>query len=247
MATLEIAVQDAEGALIALEAGADRLELCAALGLTGGLTPSIATIKAVVAVGLPVHVLVRNRPGGFVYSAAEVNVMAADIAEVVSAGAAGVVVGALTEGREVDIVATSQMTQVARTAALAAGRSVDVTYHRALDVCDDPVAQLKVLAEIGVDRVLTSGGATKAAAGAEVLAALVNANTGVQIMAGGGVTVESITHLFGLGVDAVHLSAKSVKPDLGPTGPGGGLDGGLEFTDHEIVAAAVAQRNLVSQ
>ena len=246
MATLEIAVQDADGAAIALEAGADRLELCAALGLTGGLTPSMATIKSVVAVGLPVHVLVRNRPGGFVYSADEVSVMAADVAEVIEAGAAGVVIGALTVGREVDVVATAQMTQAARVAALAVGRDIEVTYHRALDVCDDPASQLKVLADIGVDRVLTSGGAAKAPDGAEVLAELVNAQSGVQIMAGGGVSVESIPSLIGLGVDAVHLSAKAVKPDLGPTGPGGGLEGGLEFTDPEVVRAAVSQRNAAS-
>ena len=72
---LEIAVQDAAGARAAFEAGADRVELCQALTATGGLTPSAATIDAVLAVAGSaerVAVLVRPRPGGFVYDEEEV-------------------------------------------------------------------------------------------------------------------------------------------------------------------------------
>ena len=43
--TVEIAVQDVEGARIAHEEGADRVELCAALMGTGGLTPSFGMIR----------------------------------------------------------------------------------------------------------------------------------------------------------------------------------------------------------
>lgn len=42
--TVEIAVQDVEGARIAHEEGADRVELCAALMGTGGLTPSFGML-----------------------------------------------------------------------------------------------------------------------------------------------------------------------------------------------------------
>ncbi|MFC7925528.1 copper homeostasis protein CutC, partial [Microbacterium laevaniformans] len=41
---LEIAVQDVAGARAAIDAGADRLELCQALAV-GGLTPSIALVE----------------------------------------------------------------------------------------------------------------------------------------------------------------------------------------------------------
>lgn len=47
LVALEIAVQDAVGARIAFDAGADRVELCQALSSTGGLTPSAGTIEAV--------------------------------------------------------------------------------------------------------------------------------------------------------------------------------------------------------
>lgn len=71
--TVEIAVQDVEGARIALEEGADRIELCVALGATGGLTPSFALIQACSHVGLPrgVQVLVRPRSGSFVFGKTE--------------------------------------------------------------------------------------------------------------------------------------------------------------------------------
>jgi copper homeostasis protein len=77
---VEIAVQDAAGARAALDAGADRLELCQALE-TGGLTPSLGILESVLAAvdPLSVNVLVRPRAGGFVYSSEEVAVVEADI------------------------------------------------------------------------------------------------------------------------------------------------------------------------
>ena len=45
---LEIAVQDVAGVRVAAEVGAARVELCVALGATGGLTPSVGLVEAVV-------------------------------------------------------------------------------------------------------------------------------------------------------------------------------------------------------
>ena len=98
MTLLEIAVQDVAGARVAVAGGADRLELCAALPETGGLTPSIGLLAEVVAAvpaTVGVHVLVRSRPGGFTYTADELAVQVSDVRAAVAAGAAGVVVGAL--------------------------------------------------------------------------------------------------------------------------------------------------------
>lgn len=240
MTQLEIAVQDAAGAAIALAAGADRVELCAALGLTGGLTPSRGTVRSVVAVELPVHVLIRIRPGGFVYTPEEIAVMCEDIKDVIEAGAAGVVIGALTADNVVDVPATRQMVEAVRSTARAAAEHIEVTFHRALDVCEDPVTQLRILADLGIDRVLTSGGAPAAPQGTSVLQALVAADTGIQIMAGGGVTAHAVSQLASTGVHAIHLSAKSERPDPGPVGPGGGTAAGLEYTDKHKVEAVVA-------
>lgn len=233
MTVLEIAVQDADGAAAARAGGADRVELCAALGVTGGLTPSLASVETAVAADIDVHALIRTRPGGFVYSPAEIAVMASDIVHLVSAGASGVVIGALLGDGVVDRDAIAVLVAAARRAG-----HVEVTFHRALDAVDDPVDALRVLADLGVDRVLTSGGAATAYDGLGVLSALVEADSGVQIMAGGGVRPDSIGALVEVGVDAVHLSAKTVIDDPGSPGPGGGSAAGLEVTDPAIVAAA---------
>ncbi|GAA3964400.1 copper homeostasis protein CutC [Gordonia caeni] len=231
---LEIAVQDGAGAAVAAGNGADRVELCTALGATGGLTPSPGTLAQVCATGIDVHVLIRNRPGGFVYDDAELDALAADIALAADRGAAGVVIGALDAGGNVDVRACRRLIAAARTA----GRPLEITFHRALDTLEDPVTALRLLADLGVDRVLTSGGAARAGDGLGRLARLVGAGTGVEIMAGGGVRLDDLAALAALGVDAIHLSAKRLVPDPGVTGPGGGTGGELEMTDPTLVAAA---------
>mgnify|MGYP001205240943 CR=1 FL=1 len=228
---LEIAVQDPAGAAVARAAGADRVELCAALDL-GGLTPSIGMVEAVVATGIPVHVLVRPRPGGFRFSATEVSLMVRDIEAVVDAGAAGVVVGALTADGTLD--------RYALTALRDAAEGLEVTVHRCVDVLADPAAAVVPLAELGVTRVLTSGGAPTAARGLDTLARMVTAAEGrIGVMAGGGVRAQDVPDLVATGVSAVHLSARRRLADAGPSGPGGG-PAGYAVTDPVTVAAAVA-------
>lgn len=239
-AALEIAVQDVAGAVIARDGGADRIELCAALGATGGLTPSPGLIYGASAVGIDVHVLIRTRPGGFVYTDDELTVLVADVQAAVRFGASGVVVGALRPDGSLDPAGTRRLVDAARAAEQAAGRAVDVTFHRAIDAAADPVAAITALGDLGVNRVLTSGGAAKAGDGLAVLRALVAADTGVQVMAGGGVAVDAIPAILATGVHAVHLSAKATIPDPGAAGPGGGTASELEVTDPALVAAAAA-------
>src|SRR5690625_3765207 len=101
MTAVEIAVQDAAGAKVARELGADRIELCSALAL-GGLTPSRGLIDVALEVCPQVHVLIRPRAGGFVYSRGELELMRRDIRAAIASGAAGIVVGALTDEGAVD-------------------------------------------------------------------------------------------------------------------------------------------------
>lgn len=232
---LEIAVQDATGARTAFAAGADRVELCQALAATGGLTPSAGTVDSVLAVagsGQRVAVLVRPRPGGFVYDAAEIALVASDVREIVRRGAGGVVIGALTADGRVHHDAMRRWIEAAEGA--------EVTFHRALDVAGDPVAALDDLVELGVHRVLTSGGAVRSVQGLAVITDLVKRSAGrVQVMPGGGVHVEDIARFIAVGVDAVHLSARAASGDTAPSGPGGGATG-FDTTDATIVAAARA-------
>lgn len=230
MSALELAVQDVRGAQIALAVGAARVELCAALGATGGLTPSIGLIEAVVAVGVPVHVLIRPRAGGFVYAADEMVVICRDTRAAVAAGASGIVIGTLTETSEIDIDAMRSVIECIDPS------TVEVTAHRAVDVVPDRNAALDILVDLEVTRVLTSGGAPTCAEGLAELGAMVDHAAGrIQIMAGGGVRIADIVAIAGTGVDAIHLSARAIVDGSG--GPGGG-SGGYEVTDRDIALSA---------
>jgi copper homeostasis protein len=241
---LEIAVQDVAGVRVAAEVGAARVELCVALGATGGLTSSLGLVEAVVDAArsatrtdgrdlplepLEVHALVRARAGGFVYDADELGVHLRDVRALVAAGAAGVVVGALTPAGEVDTA------QVARLVGAASG--AEVTFHRAIDTLVDPLAAVETLCGLGVTRILTSGGAQRSVDGAEQLQQMVEVAAGrLQVMAGGGVRPVDVATLVAVGVDAVHLSAKGVVAADG--GVGGGAGAGVEVTDPVVARAA---------
>jgi len=232
---VEIAVQDIAGVRVALAEGADRVELCTALAM-GGLTPSGGLVRAAVEVARRrgresfVHVLVRPRGGGFLYDADEVAITVADIRFAREAGAGGVVIGALDERGTVDGEAVRRFVDAAE--------GLEVTFHRALDVVADPLTAVEELADLGVDRVLTSGGAARSVDGIPSLRELVGQAAGrLQVMAGGGVRVDDIASLAASGVAAVHLSARTTVTG-GPSGPGGG-EAAYDITDPAVVAAAV--------
>ncbi|MRG58830.1 copper homeostasis protein CutC [Agromyces sp. CFH 90414] len=233
---IEIAVQDAAGARLALESGAARVELCQALGL-GGLTPSAGLIEAVATLAADagasrfVHVLVRPRGGGFVYDDDELDLVVRDIRHAARLGADGVVVGALRADGELDLAAIARFVD-------AAG-DLDVTVHRAVDASADPVAGVEALRAAGVRRVLTSGGAADCRTGLETLGRMAEASGALEVMAGGGVRIVDIDGLAAVGVDAVHLSARGTTTRGGASGPGGGVDG-FDITDPGLVRAAIA-------
>ena len=223
---LEIAVTSLGGARTALAEGADRVELCTALEI-GGVTPSQGLTEAVVATGVPVHALVRARGGDFVYDDADLAVMEREVRTLVAAGVAGVVVGALRADGSLDVDAVARLVSAARDAASTrpaelGGPRVDVTVHRAVDRAASPVDAVAALAALGVDRVLTSGGASRARDGltSGVLPDMVAAAGGVEVMAGGGVRLDDVAALVEAGVAAVHLSASTAATTAAAVTPG---------------------------
>jgi copper homeostasis protein len=195
---VEAAVETLDAALAAERAGANRLELCVNLD-DGGTTPSTGLTAAVVdATQVPVFVLIRSRAGDFVYSDAEVEVMTRDIEMAGIIGVAGIVTGALRADHTVD---------VARTAALIkAAAGLPVTFHRAFDSTIDTPGALEELIDLGLARVLTSGGGVTALDGADVIAALVNqARDRISIVAGGGIREHNVSDVVTrTGVREVH-------------------------------------------
>lgn len=209
---LELAVENADGVRLAAAVGAARVELCAALAQTEGITPSLGMTEQACRVGLPVHVLVRPRPGNFTCSDDELGVIERDVAVSLAAGAAGVVVGVLAADGGPDVSALRRIVAAARRS----NPSAEITFHRAFDAAlaagTDPAGALARLQQAGVDRVLTSGGSPDCAAGLSMLGRLVELGRthapSVQIMAGGGVTLGLVPSLLGSGVQAVHTSAR---------------------------------------
>lgn len=227
---LEICVGDPASITEAAAGGADRLELCSALEL-GGLTPSGALIDRAVATGLPVHVLIRPRAGGFVLDHSEVELVIADIRQALSRGAAGVVVGALLSNGRLDCDTMARFRDAAREAV--------IVLHRAIDLSPDPIAVIEEACALGYDKVLSSGGAANALEGAAILARMVEAARGrLSIVAGGGVRPDNIAALVAAtGVREVHASASRLDtaPDAAAVRLGFAL-GTRRITDRAIVA-----------
>lgn len=203
---LEICVDSVEGCVAAAEGGADRLELCAGL-VEGGTTPSAGTLAfALEKVRIPIVVLVRPRRGDFLYCTLELETMRRDVLTAKAAGAAGVAIGALERDGTVSRYAVRTLVNAAR--------PMSVTFHRAFDHVLDPLRALETLVELGVERVLTSGGAATAPEGVERIAELVEAARGrVTVVAGGGVRPENVRALVRkTGVSEVHATARVLVP-----------------------------------
>lgn len=185
---LESCCTDVEQIRRAQEAGARRIELCENLAV-GGVTPAAELLKAAISVAkVPVNVLVRPRGGDFVFSAAEADTMLRDIELCREAGAAAVVIGALDSRGDVD------MPLMRRLCDAASGMSV--TFHRAFDVCADPLAAFEDVLALGCDRLLTSGHESDAFKGRFFIAELVERAAGrIIVMPGCGVRRSNIARI----------------------------------------------------
>ena len=206
---LEVCVDDVAGLNAAVEGGADRIELCSSLDL-GGVTPSAGLMAEAARAGLPVIALVRPRAGGFVYTAAEERVMLNDIARAADLGLAGVAIGALNEDSMLDLA------MIERLAARAAG--LQLTLHRAFDLVPNQAEALEQAITLGFHRILTSGGALHALAGAAQLAALVAQSRGrIRILAGSGITPDNVGALLAAtSVHEVHASCRAPGTEPSP-------------------------------
>jgi copper homeostasis protein len=185
---LEIACFNIESALLAQQAGADRVEFCANMEL-GGTTPLLndfLTIKS--KIDIPVYVMIRPRGGDFVYSNAHFEQMRNSIIQFKNAGANGFVFGVLTSNGEVDINRNKQLIQLAD--------AVPCTFHKAFDEVENPAIALQQLIAIGFKNVLTSGQQPTAMLGLNLLKQLSElTDNKINIMVGGSVRSNNIAAL----------------------------------------------------
>lgn len=176
----EVCLEGVDGVVAAHAGGADRVELCAAL-VEGGITPSFATIADSVRIDIPVMVMIRPRGGDFDYGERELKVMEDDIRACRDLGVAGVVFGVLDRDGSIAVSAVRRL--------ISAAGPLAVTFHRAFDVCRDPMGAMEVLHDLGVRRILTSGQQAGVPEGLALIRRLIeSAPAELTIMPGCGIT-----------------------------------------------------------
>ncbi len=197
----EVCCGSVTDAINAARGGADRVELCSCIPY-GGLSPSLGALKYVKQnTAVKVVAMCRPREGGFFYNAHERKTLLYDAVAFAEQGAEGIVFGCLRENGEIDLDFAEAVVRLVR--------GVDIVFHKAFDVAvGSKVANAKALSDIGVTRILTSGGAKTALEGADIIGELVRTVGGIQIIAGGGVRSHNVRELVERsGCRQVHTSA----------------------------------------
>ena len=208
MIRFEVCTNSCQSVRNAMEGGAQCAELCEALEV-GGVTPSYGTLLKVSKIvekseHFDIRVLIRCRPGNYIYNDDQIDTMCEDIKMVKSLGYEGVVIGTLDENGELDVPAIKKM--------MAAGEGMKFTFHRAIDACKNPMKAMETLIGLGFDKVLTSGGKPNALAGIQMIAELQKRfGEKINIMAGGGVNLNNIKEILSkTGVRNCHASLTTV-------------------------------------
>ena len=241
---LEVCVDSYASAMAAIAGGADRLELCSALAV-GGLTPSPVLLQQIREVSdIPVRCLMRTRGGDFLYTKEEIRQMAKEITMLKEAGADGFVIGCLDADGDLDPVAMKPL--------LEAANGMGLTLHRCIDVSRDPCKTYRAAAAMGIDTILTSGGAGNCLKGMETirqLIALRDEGNGPEVLIGAGVKASVIAEFLEKvpGARAFHMSGKTevesgmrFRREGVPMGLPGLDEWHIPVTSQEAVAAAKA-------
>ncbi len=199
---LEICVDSVESAINAQIAGADRVEFCSNLP-EGGTTPGYgAIVSARKNLDIGLHVIIRPRGGDFLYSDLEFDIMRRDIEICGETGVDGIVIGILRTGGNIDIDRTAKLIEFAY--------PMSATFHRAFDMCNDPVQGLEDVIDAGCARLLTSGLKNKAQDGIEMIRQLViQAGERLIIMPGGGIDETNVALIVtATRVKEIHLTGR---------------------------------------
>ena len=200
---LEICANSPESAFLAELGGAYRVELCDNLP-EGGTTPSYGAIsqaRKILTIGL--NVIIRPRGGDFLYSDSEFDIMCNDIVVSKELGADGVVFGLLLPDGSIDIKRTKKLVKLAK--------PMEVTFHRAFDMCNDPFAALEDIIACGCKRILTSGQQNKAIQGTDLIRKLIEKAAGrIIIMPGSGIEESNIEEIYKkTGAKEFHASLRT--------------------------------------
>lgn len=204
---IEVCCGSVDDAVIAQEAGANRIELNSCL-FQGGLTPSLGSfILAKEKLDIPIMVMIRPRGAGFYYTEAEFEAMLKDAEIFAENGADGIVFGFLNEDGTADYERCKKM--------LDAIGEKETVFHRAIDVVPNCLETVDKLAELGVNRILTSGQEPSSFEGAPMIREMVKTAAGrIEILPGGGIRKNNVKRLVKeTGVTQVHFAGHGIRMD----------------------------------
>jgi len=234
---VEVCANSLQSALIAQEAGVDRIELCSELAV-GGITPSYGLLKAVrEKINIPVNVIIRPRSGDFTFSDDEFDIMKANIVLCKELGFNGIVSGVLHADCSLDEIRTREL--------IVASGDLNFTFHRAFDWVRDAHKTLEVLESLGVHSILTSGQKTAAPLGLDLLEDLHKKAKNCIIMPGSGINQNNVHVFKQKGFRAVHLSAARYcntlmkKPEVPMNSASFLFEDGVAVSNLEILKAVV--------
>ncbi|MFB9861555.1 copper homeostasis protein CutC [Salinicoccus siamensis] len=181
--------------------GADRIELCTDME-QDGLTPSTDLIQEAAAhSNIPVNVMIRPHGESFCYSREDMEKMRSSIRTVRECGAAGIVLGCLTDSGTIDEEALAIL--------LDESGDLDVTFHKAFDAVDDQLAALEILMRYPkIKTLLTSGGQGASVNNTATLKELIEIveRHPLTIMPGGGLNTENVSRVMEAPTrDALHF------------------------------------------
>ena len=199
MIRLEICANGIKSLQNAMDGCAQCVELCECLEV-GGVTPSFGTLaKAIDISFIPMRVLIRPRPGNYIYDEEEVEMMKTDIMLCKKLGFEGVVIGALNDKGELDVETIKAL--------MGAGEGLKFTFHRAIDACVKPFEAVEQLVELGFDKILTSGGKHTALEGVPMIAEMqLRYGDRIGIMPGGGINLGNVKDILNM-TGTVHCHA----------------------------------------
>ena len=187
----EACVESFEKALEAQNNGANRIELCENL-IVGGTTPSYGTVKICLEkLNISIFPMIRARGGNFIYSKDEMEIMKEDIKVFKELGVKGVVLGCLTSDNKIDLELTKELVDLAY--------PMEVTFHKAIDEISNPLDYIEDLVNIGIKRILTSGGKATALEGKDLINEMIKkSNKRLKVVVAGKVTKENLNELSNL-------------------------------------------------
>lgn len=208
---LEICAGSLTDCKIAEQSGANRIELNSALEI-GGLTPSHGLLmEAKKHISLPIIVMIRPRGGGFCYTDDEFATMLTDIEFCIDNNFQGIAIGLLNNDGSLNY---KQMKIVSKYK-----DNIELVFHRAFDVMQNPFEAITKIAEFGFSRILSSGLKTSAYKGISNLKKMVElADNKIDILPGCGINLDNFQKIIAeTNCNQIHGSFSTFFTDLSST------------------------------